>query len=263
MSEQPQAGPHDVTSGGPVMAIFAHADDPEFVVGGSLARWAEAGRKLIYVICTDGSKGSGDPAMTTERLTKTRRAEQLAAAKVMGCDDVVFLGYEDAMLEPTLALRRDLVREIRRYKPEIVVCFDPTVFWIGESYIQHPDHRASGEAALAAVFPAARDRLTFPALLAEGLEPHNVDDIYLASPATANRWIDISATIEKKVEAMRCHQSQVRDPEGTARFLRSIAREVGEEHGLAAAEAFRFISFNTPRVAPEPAGQEQDQDAAG
>lgn len=248
----------EVTGGGPVMAIFAHADDPEFVVGGSLARWAEAGRQLIYVICTDGSKGSSDPTMTAERLITTRRAEQIAAAQELGCADVVFLGYEDAMLEPTLALRRDLVRVIRQYKPEIVVCFDPTVFWIGESYIQHPDHRASGEAALAAIFPAARDRLTFPALLAEGLEPHNVDDIYLASPAEANRWIDITPTIERKVAAMRHHQSQLRDPEATAGFLRSIAQQTGAEPGVAYAEAFRFISFKTPRVVPEPAGQEAE-----
>lgn len=256
MSGQPQGQVYDVTDGGPVMAIFAHADDPEFLAGGSLARWAEAGRKLIYVICTDGSKGSSDPTMTTERLIKTRREEQLAAAKVLGCDDVIFLGYEDALLEPTLALRRDLVRVIRQYKPEIVVCFDPTVFWIGESYIQHPDHRASGEAALAAIFPAARDRLTFPALLAEGLEPHNVDDIYLAAPAQANRWIDISATIERKIEAMRCHKTQVSDPEGTAGFMRSMAQQTGMEPGVAYAEVYRFISFNTPRVAPEPVGQE-------
>jgi LmbE family N-acetylglucosaminyl deacetylase len=196
--------------------------------------------------------------MTSERLIKTRREEQLAAAKVLGCNDVVFLGYEDAMLEPTLALRRDLVRVIRQYKPEILVCFDPTVFWIGESYIQHPDHRASGEAALSAIFPSARDRLTFPALLAEGLEPHNVDDIYLAAPAQANRWIDISTTIERKIEAMRCHKSQVSDPDATAGFMRSMSQQTGKEPGVAYAEAFRFISFNTPRVAPEPVGHEAD-----
>lgn len=245
MSEQQ----HDygVTGGGPVMAIFAHPDDPEFVAGGSLARWAAAGRQLIYVLITDGSKGSNDPTITTEALIATRQQEQRDAARALGCEDVVFLPYEDAMLEPTIAVRRDLVREIRRYRPEIVVCFDPTVFWVGDSYIQHPDHRASGEAALAAIFPAARDRLTFPEVLAEGLEPHNVDDIYLASPATPNRWIDISATIERKVAAMARHRSQVADPEATARLLRAFAREAGQAHGLAYAEAFRFISFNNMR----------------
>jgi LmbE family N-acetylglucosaminyl deacetylase len=240
---------HDygVTGGGPVMAIFAHPDDPEFVAGGALARWAAAGRKLIYVIITDGSKGSSDPTITTEALISTRQQEQRDAAHALDCEDVVFLPYEDAMLEPTMDVRRDLVREIRRYRPEIVVCFDPTVFWVGDAYIQHPDHRASGEAALAALFPAARDRLTFPELLAESLEPHNVDDIYLASPANPNRWIDISETIERKIAAMAQHRSQVADPEGTARLLRAFAREAGQARGLDYAEAFRFISFNNMR----------------
>jgi LmbE family N-acetylglucosaminyl deacetylase len=250
--------PHDpqdygVTGGGPVMAIFAHPDDPEFLAGGSLALWRQAGRKLVYVILTDGSKGSSDPDMTTERLIKLRQEEQIAAAQHVGCEDVVFMTYEDAMLESTIAVRRDIVREIRRYKPQIVVCFDPSVFWIGESYIQHPDHRASGEAALAAIFPSARDRLTFPELLAEGLEPHAVEDIYLAGPAEPNRWIDIGSTIDLKIGAMRCHQSQVRDPEGTAKFMRANSRRVGKERGIEYAEAFRYISFNTPRIPVEAA----------
>ncbi len=247
MSIQASANGERITNGGPVMAIFAHPDDPEFVAGGTLARWAAAGRQLIYVIITDGSKGSSDPTITTAALIETRQREQRDAALALGCENVVFLPYEDAMLEPTIAVRRDLVREIRRYRPEIVVCFDPTVFWVGDSYIQHPDHRASGEAALAAIFPAARDRLTFPELLVEGLAPHNVDDIYLASPADPNCWIDISDTIERKTAAMAQHRSQVGDPEATARLLRAFAREAGGARELGYAEAFRFISFNNMR----------------
>ncbi len=247
MSIQASANGEQITDGGPVMAIFAHPDDPEFVAGGTLARWAAAGRQLIYVIITDGSKGSSDPTIATAALIETRQREQRDAALALGCEDVVFLPYEDAMLEPTIAVRRDLVREIRRYRPEIVVCFDPTVFWVGDSYIQHPDHRASGEAALAAIFPAARDRLTFPELLVEGLAPHNVDDIYLASPADPNCWIDISDTIERKTAAMAQHRSQVGDPEATARLLRAFAREAGGARELGYAEAFRFISFNNMR----------------
>jgi LmbE family N-acetylglucosaminyl deacetylase len=245
MSEAPEQ--YGVTGGGPVMAIFAHPDDPEFVAGGALARWAEAGRQLVYVICTDGSKGSSDPTMTGERLIALRQQEQIAAAKHLGCEEVVFLPYEDAMLEPTLALRRDLVRQIRKYKPQIVVCFDPSVFWVGEFYLQHPDHRASGEAALTAIFPAARDRLTFPELLAEGLEPHAVDDIYMASPADANRWIDIESVIDRKIGAMLKHESQIGDGEWASKALRSFARRAGQSRGLRYAEAFRFVSFATPR----------------
>lgn len=241
--------PYGVTGGGPVMAIFAHADDPEFLAGGALALWAQAGRQLVYVICTDGSKGSSDPTMTTATLIRQRQEEQRAAARHLGCEEVVFLPYEDAMLEPTLALRRDLVRQIRRYKPQIVVCFDPSVFWVGEFYLQHPDHRASGEAALAAIFPAARDRMTFPELLAEGLEPHAVDDIYLASPAEPNRWVNVESVIDRKVEAMLLHRSQVGDGTWARKALRGFARRAGESQGLRYAESFRFIGFNTPRPA--------------
>ncbi len=236
---------HGVTGGGPVMAIFAHPDDAEFLAGGALALWAQAGRQLIYVICTDGSKGSSDPSMTTETLIALRQEEQRAAARYLGCEDVVFLPYEDAMLEPTMALRRDLVRAIRRYKPQIVICFDPTVFWIDQFYLQHPDHRASGEAALAAIYPSARDRLTFPELLTEGLEPHAVDEIYLASPAEPNRWIDIESVIDRKIASMLLHQSQFGDGTWARKAMRTFARRAGESQGLRYAESFRFVGFNT------------------
>lgn len=240
-TEQP---PHSVTGGGPVLALFAHPDDTEFVAGGTLALWSAAGRRLIYAFCTDGSKGSSEHEVKAEELVARRQEEQRAAARHLGCEEVVFLPYEDAMLEPTLALRRDLTRVIRRYRPEIVVCFDPSVFWVDERYVQHPDHRASGEAALAAVYPASRDRLTFPELLDEGLEPHNVAEVWLASAKEPNRWIDIGATIERKIAAMTLHRSQVGDPDRLAGFLRAIAEEAGKPRGLAYAEAYRVIGLN-------------------
>jgi len=238
---------YGVTGGGPVLALFAHPDDTEFVCGGALALWAEAGRQLVYAFCTDGSKGTSDPTMTGERLVNQRQEEQRAAAHALGCDEVVFLTYEDAMLEPTLALRRDFTRIIRQYKPEIVVCFDPEVHYFEDWYIQHPDHRASGEAALAAIFPSARDRLTFPELLAEGLEPHNVVEIYLASTNKPNRWIDISSVIDRKIEAMRMHQSQVGDGERVATMLRLRAEDEGRSQGLAYAEAYHVINMDPSR----------------
>jgi LmbE family N-acetylglucosaminyl deacetylase len=238
------AHPHGITGGGPVLALFAHPDDTEFVAGGTLALWAAAGRQLVYAFCTDGSKGSSEPGVRPAELTARRQGEQRAAARHLGCEEVVFLPYEDALLEPTLALRRDLTRLIRRYRPQIVVCFDPSVFWVGERYIQHPDHRASGEAALAAIYPTARDRLTFPELLAEGLEPHNVEEVWLASAAAPNRWIDIGATLERKIAAMQLHRSQVDDPARLAGFLREIAAAAGQGQGLAHAEAYRVIGLN-------------------
>jgi len=238
---------YGVTSGGPVLALFAHPDDTEFVCGGALALWARAGRELVYAFCTDGSKGTSDPTMTGERLVSQRQEEQRAAARHLGCNEVVFLTYEDAMLEPTLALRRDFTRIIRTYKPEIVVCFDPEVFYFDEWYIQHPDHRASGEAALAAIFPSARDRMTFPELLAEGLEPHNVTEIYLASTNKPNRWINIGDVVDQKIEAMRMHQSQVGDGERVATILRLRAEDEGRSHALPFAEAYHVINMDPNR----------------
>jgi LmbE family N-acetylglucosaminyl deacetylase len=238
---------YGVTGGGPVLALFAHPDDTEFVCGGALALWAMAGRQLIYAFCTDGSKGSSDPTMTGDRLVVQRQEEQRAAARHLGCEEVVFLPYEDAMLEPTIALRRDFTRIIRRYKPEIVVCFDPEVYYFHDWYIQHQDHRASGEAALAAIFPSARDRLTFPELLAEGLEPHVVMEIYLASTRRPNRWIDIGDVIDRKIEAMRMHASQVGDGERVASMLRLRAEDEGREQGLAYAETYHVINMDPSR----------------
>lgn len=234
----------DLDGDGPVMAIFAHPDDPEFVAGGALALWARAGRELVYVICTDGSKGTSDPAVQGAALVRRRQEEQRAAAAALGCREVVFLPYEDAMLEPSLALRRDLTRQIRRHRPQTVVCFDPTPFWVGDFYLQHPDHRASGEAALAAVFPAARDRLTFPELLTEGLEPHHVQELYLGSPREPNRWLDITPVMDRKVELMLHHRSQVGDPARIDELLRALARDAGTAQGLAYAEAYRYISLD-------------------
>ena len=151
---------YGVTGGGPVMTIFAHPDDAEFLAGGALALWAQAGRQLVYVICTDGSKGSSDPSMTGEALITLRQEEQLAAARHLGCEEVVFLPYEDAMLEPTMALRRDLVRAIRRYKPQTVICFDPSVFWIDRFYLQHPRPPRPTQAGRSRVNPRQRSGTT-------------------------------------------------------------------------------------------------------
>ncbi|HUG15836.1 MAG TPA: PIG-L family deacetylase, partial [Thermomicrobiales bacterium] len=178
MSETPAAG------GGPprrVMVVMAHPDDAEFICAGTVATWAAEGQEIIYVLGTSGDKGSEDPAMTAERLIATREAEQRAACDVLGVREVVFLRMPDAELVPDLEMRRTLTRVIRQHKPDAVVCQDPTERWVGSGYIQHPDHIAMGEATLAALFPSARDRLTFPELLAEGLEPHKVNEVYIAS----------------------------------------------------------------------------------
>ncbi|MDX2160693.1 MAG: PIG-L deacetylase family protein [bacterium] len=206
-----------------VMGIFAHPDDPEFFCGGTFARWAREGAQITFVLATSGDKGSDDPAMTPERLTLIREDEERCAAAVLGVREVVFLRYPDGALQPSLALRKDIVRQIRLRKPDIVVTNDPTVYWFGSRGINHADHRAIGEAALDAVYPAARDRLYFPELLHdEGLEPHKVSQVYLVRSAQATVKIDVTAFIETKIAALREHKSQIRDMDAMAERMRSM-----------------------------------------
>jgi LmbE family N-acetylglucosaminyl deacetylase len=227
-----------------VLVMMAHPDDPEFVAGGTIARWRRAGAWIGYVICTGGDKGSEDTALSAADLTRTREEEQRRAAARLGVQTLEFLGHEDGALEHTLALRRELVRTLRRHRPDTVVCFDPTTRYVGDFYIQHSDHYLSGEAVLAAIYPAARNGRTFPELLAEGLEPHTVRQVYMAASNAPTRWIDIAETMDDKVAAMLEHTSQVKDPEGLAGFLRMMAQGAGataQPQPLELAEAFRFL----------------------
>lgn len=223
------------------MVVVAHADDAEWGCSGTVAKWCREGLEVVYVICTDGSKGSSDPDMTPERLADIRRKEQLAAANVLGLKEVVFLGYEDSMLQPTLELRRDIAREIRRHRPDILICPNPRRGLNGTGYIGHPDHLAAGEAALAAVFPAARDRLTFPELLAEGLEPHNVREVLITDQQEPNKWIDVSDTIEIAIEALKQHVSQLKGGNEEGGWMREWRGRVGQHHGMKYAETFKHF----------------------
>jgi LmbE family N-acetylglucosaminyl deacetylase len=224
-----------------VLVMMAHPDDPEFVAGGTIARWCREGAWIGYVICTSGDKGSEDAATGASILIGMRREEQRRAAAHLGVQTVEFLEHADGELEHTLTLRRQLVAAIRRHRPDTVVCFDPTARFLGDFYIIHSDHYTSGEAVLAAIYPAARNRRTFPELLADGLEPHTVEQVYLASTNNPNRWIDVAETIDAKVEAMLMHTSQVADPAGLSAFLRQRAAGEGKSQNLACAESFRFI----------------------
>jgi LmbE family N-acetylglucosaminyl deacetylase len=221
-SDEP-AGPKKIA------VVMAHPDDAEFICAGTIARWTDEGNEVVYVLLTSGDKGSDDPEMTPERLAATRESEQREAARILGATEVIFMRCPDGELEPNLALRREIVRVIRRLKPDVVVCQDPTVRWVDTQYINHPDHRAAGEATLAAVFPAARDRMNFPELLAEGLEPHKVREIYLAGAQTPDVAIDVTAYMERKLESLRAHVSQIGDwdPEP---MVREWAKETAEQH---------------------------------
>ncbi len=220
------------------MVIEAHPDDAEFTKAGTVALWARAGCCIVYVLCTDGNAGSHEPGMTRERLAEIRRAEQRAACTALGVTDVVFLGHDDGELQPTLALRRELVRAIRRYKPEVVLAGDPQALFGGDEYINHPDHRAAAQAALDAVAPACAMPLLWP----EAGAPHRVRQVYVHSFEKSNTWIDISETIELKIAALKQHASQMGNWDPTE-MIRAWAAETGKEKGLAAAESFRVITL--------------------
>jgi LmbE family N-acetylglucosaminyl deacetylase len=222
-----------------VLAIGAHADDIDFGASGSVAAWAKAGAHIEYVVITDGGKGSDDPTMTTEKLIRTRQEEQRAAAKILGAQNVHFLGYEDGCLEVTKELKKDLCRLIRQIRPDTVVVMDPTFVYSSQlGFINHPDHRAAGQATLDAVFPLARDRLTFPELHAEGLEPHKVAHVLLISFDKQNCFVDISETFETKLTGLFAHKSQIYDTEKTGAMVRQRAQLTGEQAGYTLAEGF-------------------------
>lgn len=225
------------------IALFAHPDDPEFTAGGTIARWTDAGCVVSYVIMTDGragTQGIGDDPMPEAELIRLRQEEQRAAGRLLGVEDIVFLDYHDGELFHTLELRHRLVREIRKRKPQAALMFDPQHRLL-PGYVQHPDHWVSGEAALAAVFPLAGVRRSFTDLLAEGLEPHSVRDIYLVSALTPNLRLDVTPTIERKIEAMQLHRTQVADPDALATMMRRNARIVADGSPYDFAEAFHFI----------------------
>jgi LmbE family N-acetylglucosaminyl deacetylase len=225
-----------------ILGIFAHPDDSEFSCGGSAAVWADEGAEIMYVIVTNGAAGSNDPNQDLAELVRLREAEQRAACAVLGVREVLFLGYADGSLQPTLELRRDLTRLIRKFKPDRVLAGDPTAVFFGDGYINHPDHRAVAEASIYAVFPSAVTRPIFPELLAEGYQPHQVKEVYvMGDGAHANTYVDISNTLDRKIEALRCHKSQI-DP-GDGKWVREWAAETGKARDLAYAEAFRVMKL--------------------
>jgi LmbE family N-acetylglucosaminyl deacetylase len=223
------------------MVIIAHPDDAEFTVAGTVAVWARAGCQVTYVVCTDGNAGSHEPGMTREKLAEIRRAEQRAACQTLGVKEVVFLGYDDGQLVPSLDLRRDIVRVIRQIRPEVVITNDPTSLLRGDSYINHPDHRAAGQAALDAIAPAAAMPLLWP----ETGAPHRVAQVYVRGNDEPNTWVDIGETVELKIEALKKHASQLGDWDPTER-IRNWSAEVGQQKGMAYAEAFRVIKLVRP-----------------
>jgi len=225
------------------MTIYAHPDDQEFTVAGTLARWSRAGCQITAVLLTSGDSGSNDPKCDftcKEDLAEVREAEQLAANAEIGIKDTVFLHYPDGTLQHTIELRKDVTRQIRRFKPEVVMCGDPTVRFFGSGYMNHPDHRVAADVACDAVFPSAGTRLIFPELLDEGFEPHNVKRVYLSSTQTPDTWVDIADTLNIKIAALRKHASQLGDWD-PAEEMQKWAQEAASDQDMEAAEGFRVM----------------------
>jgi LmbE family N-acetylglucosaminyl deacetylase len=249
---------------GRVLAVGAHPDDIEFMAGGTMAHWAAAGAQVTYCIVTDGTAGSRDPNMTREQLAAIRQAEQRAAAAAAGVQEVVFLGYRDGRLEANLAVRFDIARVIRRVRPDVLITGDPTMRWDATfGYINHPDHIATGDATLAAVMPTANTLLAAPELTAEGLEPHDVPEVWLGSWGKGSTWIPLTEEdMARKAAALREHQSQLGDWDVEPRVREWAERtaEMAREQGVECQFAESFVRIILRR--PEPEAQAAESEAA-
>lgn len=223
------------------LVVISHPDDAEFGAAATIAHLTASGVRVDYVVTTDGGKGTEDPSVTPEQLSTTRVAEQRAAADILNVSEIVHLGYPDGYLTPSLDLRRDIVRQIRRYRPDLVITQNPQRRLDYNPFIGNPDHLATGEATLAAVYPAARDHLNFPELWRdEKLEPWKVRQVLLTGVEEPNLWLDIGDTFEIGIRAILAHESQV-DQETVADRMRERARLVGEPQGIGLAQAFASI----------------------
>ena len=222
-----------------LMVISPHPDDCEFGVAGTVAKLTGEGKNVVYVICTNGDKGTSDRTLTPEKLAKIREKEQLAAAKVLGVKETVFLKYPDQEIEDCHDFRRNLVRVIRKYKPFAVATSDPY-----RKYMWHRDHRITGIVAADAVFPYSRDHLAYPELLEQGLEPHKVSEMWFWGSDEPNYKQDITGTFDIKLKALRCHKSQVGGvpPEMQDR-MKEFARINAKGENFELAEAFHRIEM--------------------
>jgi LmbE family N-acetylglucosaminyl deacetylase len=229
------------------MVIYAHPDDAEFMVAGTVAKWAKAGVEVTYCMVTNGASGSQDPAMTRDKLRDIRYAEQREAAKILGVKHVVFLGYEDGYLYPTLEVRKDVARQVRIHRPDVIIAMDPQ-FRLSEEYINHPDHMAAGEVALRTINPDASTRQMFPELWRdEKLEPHKPKALFLETFGDGGTVVDITDTMDTKIEALLVHRSQL-GPDAEE-WVRDWNRRTGKSAGYRFGESFRVILLERPPAA--------------
>jgi LmbE family N-acetylglucosaminyl deacetylase len=227
-----------------ILGVAAHPDDLDFGMSGSIATWVKQGAKAYYLILTNGNKGSEDRNIHPNKLRDIRRNEQRKAAKILGVADVFFCDYEDGDLTCCSDSKRDIAKIIRQVQPDVVLTMDPTMVYSAQmGFINHPDHRAAGQATLDAVYPHARDHLAFPDLLQDGLEPHAVETVLLINFDKHNYCVDVSEVMETKLRALGAHESQFKDKQATLDMIRNHNAKVGKECGCKYAEAFVRIDI--------------------
>ena len=229
-----------------VLVVTAHPDDVDFGAGGTIAQWTAKGISVSYCIATNGDQGGEDPDIPRDQMPVIRQKEQRDAGKILGVTDIEFLNYRDGWLEPTIELRKKIVKAIRRVKPDRMIIQSPERNWdrLGAS---HPDHMAAGEAAIQAVYPDSRNRFAFMDLLDEGLEPWRVKEVWVTSMITPNHYVDITDTFPKKMAALHAHVSQTAHNSELEKMVREWGERNAEAGGLPAgriAEAFRVVNTN-------------------
>lgn len=236
--------------------VVPHPDDAEFLCGGSMARWASEGKEIILVVVTNGAAGSNDPAVRRHELIRTREEEQRRSAKILGISEVVFLGYDDGYVEDSHELRRDLIKQIRARKPDVVVGLDPSLYYFADRYINHPDHRRVGEATLAAVSPGSTTVPTYREdLFDKGFGPHQVKVCLLGFSEHSDFYVDVSDFIDQKIAALKEHVSQFPEQDGFGDRVKEMAAMVAGRFNLEYKYAEAFKAFYLDRSFGRPADE--------
>jgi len=228
------------------LVVVAHPDDAEFMAAGTVATWVADGWDVHYVICTDASGGGPDDAedvspQARKAVSDVRKREQRAACDVLGVKEIFFLDYPDGQLQPSITLRGDIVRVIRKVRPTRVICQSPDRNWNSGYMIgaYHPDHLAAGTATISAIYPASQNGWDFPDLLAEGLKPHKVREVYFSGAPISNFAVDISAVIDQKFASLRAHTSQLADHfDEIEVMIKKWSSEIGKKYDMAYVEEF-------------------------
>ncbi len=263
MTDSREVKPPDWAEVERVLIIMAHPDDPDFSCAGSTIQMARQGIEVTYMILTNGDKGNHNPLVTRHQLILMRKEEQRKAAAMCGVKDVLFMDEEDGFLRPTPEIRKRVCREIRRIRPQLIICNSPDRYISGRGYINHPDHRNAGLIALEAIFPAADNPMFYPDLTNEGYPPHNISQLYISHAEEADVEVDITEDLELKIKAILCHESQFDDLEATEKRMREWGGEEQEDGSKRHFERFQQLDFRSrPRRGPKATDKDAQKSAS-